>query len=86
MLPDSVFDGSLEEHYGDILKAADIEQVKANIFGYFRKLAVLEKVIEDNKLEESVQMLQYSDDPVLDDRVNDFIIESMSTIVVNHER
>jgi len=86
MLPDSIFDGSLEEHYGNIIKAADIEQVKANIFGYFRKMAVLERVIEDNNLEDSVRSLQYSDDPALDDRVNDFIMESMSTIVVNHER
>ncbi len=86
MLPDSVLDGTPEEHYINILKSADPDVVRNTIFDYFRKLAACELLIEEKGLEEELKAFPYDHNSEVEERTRDFVIESMAHIVASHER
>ena len=56
MLPDSVLDGTPEEHYINILKSADQDVVRNVVFDYFKRLAACELLIEEKGLEEELKI------------------------------
>lgn len=86
MLPNEVLEGSPIEHYAKIIQAASPDVIKENMMEYFRNLACLEAVIEKHGLDDEVKELMYSQNEDIDNRVMDFVIESMTKIVMGHDQ
>ncbi|MCV6607783.1 MAG: DUF2018 family protein [Campylobacterales bacterium] len=86
MLPDSVLDGTPEEHYINILKSADPDVVRKIVFEYFNRLAACELLIEEKGLEEELKCYPYDKTKEVEERSRDYVIESMANIVASHER
>lgn len=86
MNPEGIFDEAPEEKYAQILQVADPDVVKNNLMKYFRRMAIMEKLLEEQGLDEKVDELEYIPDIDIDNRLMGILLESMSTIVASHER